>query len=272
MSSRVVRRRAVRGVVLLLAASAAACASVPKSIEATDATVWTATAAEYDAIALQTWRAAAAALDPVLADSSRTAALEQTGSFLDLPPAVIVDVDETVLDNAPYQASLVARETAYPDGWAAWIHRAAAPPVPGALAFARAATRRGVTIFYVTNRNAELEEATARNLDRAGFPLREDVDVVLTRGEREVWRSDKSTRRAHVAERYRIVLLAGDDLNDFATADEASVSERDSIVEAHRDRWGRTWFALPNPMYGSWERAIGDLEAKRERAKAVSTP
>lgn len=258
------------GLGALLAVTAVGCASIPKSTEGVDATLWTTAAAEYDAIAHQTWTAAAAALDPMLADSSRTAALEQADGFSDLPPAAIVDVDETVLDNGPYQASLVARETAYPDGWAAWVDRAAAPAVPGVLAFARAAVRRGVTIFYVTNRDAELEEGTRRNLDREGFPLRDDLDVILTRGERETWTSDKSTRRAWVAERYRIVLLAGDDLNDFVTALDAPLAARDSLVEAHRDRWGRTWFVLPNPMYGSWERAIGDLEAKRRRAEALS--
>lgn len=227
-----------------LAATTSGCASFPKAAESIDAVVWTATAAERDAIALQTWNAAARALDRALADSSVTAALEQEAPFTDLPPAVVVDVDETVLDNAPYQAWLVAEKTEYPDGWEAWVERAAAPAVPGALAFARAATRRGVTIFYVANRDAPLEEGTRRNLERAGFPLADGVDTVLTRGEREGWTSDKSSRRAWVAGRYRIVLVAGDDLNDFVTAHDATLASRDSLVEAHRDRWGRTWFAL----------------------------
>jgi acid phosphatase len=112
-----------------------------------------------------------------------------------------------------------------------------------------------VTVFYVTNRDAPHEAATRRNLEAAGMPLEPDVDTVLLRGEREEWASDKSSRRREVAERYRVVLLVGDDFNDFVAAN-LPLAERDLLVERYRDRWGERWIVLPNPTYGSWERTL----------------
>lgn len=205
--------------------------------------------------------AARAALPRSLADSAWTAALEQTGDYARLPPAVIVDVDETALDNSPFEARMVRRGIEFePEAWSAWVEEAAAAPVPGALAFAREADRLGVTVFYVTNRDAPLEAATRRNLAAAGFPLAEGPDVVLARGEREAWTSDKASPRAAVAERFRVLLVVGDDLGDFAPA-RVPLEERAALVRNHADRWGERWIVLPNPMYGSWQSALVGFES-----------
>jgi acid phosphatase len=79
---------------------------------------------------------------------------------------------------------------------------------------------------------------------------------LLTQGKNGWTTSDKSPRRAHVAAKYRILLLLGDDLNDFAPASGKTLAERTAIVDGVRSWWGETWFILPNPMYGSWERAV----------------
>jgi acid phosphatase len=220
-------------------------------------TLWIQTAAEYRAIAWQAYDAAGETLVRALADSTWTAAVEQEGeSFAALPPAVIVDVDETVLDNAAFQARVIlANGTFDPEAWVAWVEEAQAPPVPGALEFLRLADSLDVTPFYVTNRDAPLETATRRNLEAAGLPVDPRVDTVLSRGEREEWTSDKSSRREWVAERYRVVLLVGDDFNDFVPA-RLPGPERDRLVERYRDRWGEEWIVLPNPTYGSWEGAL----------------
>jgi acid phosphatase len=219
--------------------------------------LWVQTAAEYRATTWQAYAAARAAMLRALADTTWTAAVEQEGeSFGGLPLAVIVDVDETVLDNVAFQARVILAEGAFdPEAWAAWVEEAQAPPVPGAAEFLRLADSIGVTAFYVTNRDHPLEAATRRNLEAAGLPVDPDVDVVLSRGEREEWTSDKSSRRAWVAERYRIVLLVGDDFNDFVPA-RLPRSERERLVGGYRDRWGEEWIILPNPIYGSWEGAL----------------
>jgi 5'-nucleotidase (lipoprotein e(P4) family) len=251
----------------------AGCGSGNKSLEGLNATLWTQQSAEYRASAEQAYRTAGRMLDQGLGDPAWTAVLEQEGDPGRLPPAVILDVDETVLDNSPYQARLIVEGSEYPDGWDAWVRQAEAPPVPGALEFARHAAQKGVDIFYVTNRAAALEEATERNLERAGFPVAKDLDVLLMRGEREGWGSDKSSRRAYVASTHRILILAGDDLNDFISVSAASIEERDRLEAEYADRWGVMWIMLPNPAHGSWERALYGFdyelssEQKRERKR-----
>ena len=231
-------------------------------------TLWVQTSPEYRATAWQAYRAASETLRRALADSTWTAAVEQEGAdFAGLPPAVVLDVDETVLDNSPYQARVIRGDGSFdPVAWGAWVDEARAEPVPGAREFLRLADSLGVAIFYVTNRDDELEAATRRNLEAVGLPVDPDLDTVLSRGEREGWTSDKSSRREAVADRYRIVLLVGDDFNDFVAA-RLPRADRDRLAERHRDRWGERWIMLPNPNYGSWEGALypaGDLSEEEE--------
>jgi acid phosphatase len=196
-------------------------------------------------------------LQLALQDTSWTAALEQQPGYGSLPPAVIVDVDETMLDNSPYAARLIeARQGFSEESWGRWVNEAVAEEVPGAVAFARLARELGVEVFYVTNRNAELEDGTRRNLLSAGFPAGMAPDVYLLRHEREEWGSDKTTRRAFVAQDYRILILAGDDLNDFVSGARSTRAAREVLVKRHAANWGSKWFVLANPTYGSWEAAL----------------
>lgn len=236
------------------------------------ATLWVQTAVEAELLSEATFRSATAALDRALADLEWSA-LGQGPEARSLP-AVIVDVDETVLDNSEYQAeNLLRRREFDPKSWDAWVRRAAAPALPGAVAFARAVAARGVTLFYVTNRDADQEEATRQNLEQVGFPLPMEIDTVLCEHERSEWVREKESRRAVVASRYRVLLLLGDDLNDFVPAHRATLAERQALAERERAHFGRDWFLLANPLYGSWRRALEGFasglapeEARRLRA------
>lgn len=224
--------------------------------------VWVQHGAGYRAASLQAFVLAEQAMRRALEDDGRTAALEQEGRDVSgLAPAVVLDVDETVLDNSPYEARRIRAGLGFtPESWAAWVREAAARPVPGALAFTRTADRLGVEVFYVTNRDHELEPPTRRNLRRLGFPLDTTADHVLTRGEREGWGSDKSSRRARVARDHRVLVLVGDDLNDFVDARGSPAAYRRAF-ETHRERFGASWIMLPNPSYGSWEGAATGFES-----------
>ncbi|MEM9381146.1 MAG: HAD family acid phosphatase, partial [Planctomycetota bacterium] len=152
---------------------------------------------------------------------------------------------------------------------AAWSHHAAAEPVAGALELTRYAAERGVTVVYVTNRKAHLEDGTRRNLVAEGFPFAEDRDVLFMADEREEWTSDKTSRRRAVAETHRILLLFGDNMGDFVARDDArgTPAERAAVMERHADRWGTRWFMVPNAMYGYWDGAVLDYDYDRsERA------
>lgn len=227
------------------------------------ATLWVQSAAEYEAGALQAYAAASDALERAVADPSWTAALEQEDAGASsLPPAVILDVDETVLDNSAFEARyLLDGGTFDLDDWHRWCEERIAAPVPGALEFTRHAASLGVRVFYVTNRRAVVLEATRDNLARHGFPLAADRETVLARGGRPGWdSSDKGPRRAAVAREFRVLLQVGDNLGDFLSGIETTPAERADLVERHRSWWGSRWIVLPNPMYGSWLDAAAGFE------------
>ena len=219
-----------------------------------NATLWVQTSAEYRAAALQTFAAAQGGLDVALANPFAKGALEETSNDPTQPPAVILDLDETVLDNSAFEARAIRAHKTYDSKlWKAWTAEGAALAIPGAADFLAYAKSKGVTPFYITNRDLDEEPGTRRNLEQLGFPFDPKVDTLLMKGMNGWTTSDKSPRRAHVAASYRILLLIGDDLNDFATAHDKTVAERTALVDSVRSWWGQTWFIVPNPMYGSWQ-------------------
>lgn len=243
--------------------------------------LWVQHAAEYRASALQAFAWAQDMLDKALADRTWTAALEQRqgqqtgqkGDYAGLPPAVIVDVDETVLDNSPYQARLVREQGSFTvESWHGWAHEQQAAPVPGALEFARYAASKQVRVFYITNRDVAVEADTRENLAQQGFPLDPEVDTLLMANEKPAWTSDKTSRRAEVARTHRILLLVGDNLGDFAPDDRVPEDQRNASVSAqYRDYWGTRWIVIPNPMYGTWESAALDYQKPPSTEARVRT-
>ncbi|MCU0250465.1 MAG: hypothetical protein MUE61_09670 [Vicinamibacterales bacterium] len=238
---------------------APAAAAAPAKSALPDSIVWVRTSVEYRAVTTQSYRLAELMLDRALADRRWTAAIEQTGDVGSKPPAVILDVDETVLDNSESQERDVRDGAAYSEArWAVWCNERRAVPISGALEFTRAAAAKGVAVFYVTNRDRALEQATRDNLAKYGFPLDPGRDTVLMRAERPEWTSsDKSSRRGVVAQDFRILLLVGDDFGDFVQGARGTLAARTALDEAHAAMWGVKWIALPNPMYGSWKTAAG---------------
>jgi acid phosphatase len=226
-----------------------------------NAILWTMTSAEFEAASFMAFATAKAQLDAALLDKSRSAAPEQRGDYTNLPPAIIMDIDETILDNGPYQVRLMYNTTERPaDLMSRWVEEANAKPLPGAVDFIANVQSKGVTIFYITNRNAEKEEATRKNLVAVGATFPKEFDTVFLERERPEWTGDKSTRRAAVAATHRVLLMLGDDLNDFVSAQRVPDHERRAIAEREAPRWGRDWIMIPNPMYGSWEGAAVDLK------------
>ena len=274
-------RAAACGLILSAFLTASGCvstAAMPETAPAVrdtheqlHAVLWMQTAAEFRALSLQTYQSAGRLMDQALADRNWTAAVEQTGNFASLPPAVIVDVDETVLDNSAYQARLIESGASYSSvTWKEWVDEERATALPGALEFARAAAAKGVTIFYVTNRKAIEEEPTRRNLIRLGFPIPASPDVLLVRGERPEWsKGDKTPRRSFVAASYRVLFQIGDNLGDFIAEEDLTIENRFEVAERYRDFWGTRWFMIPNPAYGHWEEAILDYSFDQSDAEKL---
>ncbi len=224
--------------------------------ERLDATLWIQGSLEYSFACRQAYTLAKLCVDERLEDTKRTAAIEQSGDFSELPPAIIMDVDETVLSNAPFQARLIERGIEYNEtAWAEWVMEAKAEVMPGASQFIQYAQERGIKIFFITNRTADLEEATIKNL---AYELRIPVseEVVMCKGERPEWGSDKSSRRALVCGSHRVVCMIGDEFNDFAFIGKPASSERVRLGMHLTERFATAWILLPNPLYGDWERSL----------------
>jgi 5'-nucleotidase (lipoprotein e(P4) family) len=239
--------------------TASADTTVPRRThENLNAVLWMQTAVEYRASAEQAYRLARMQLEPALNDRAWTAAPEQTGDPSSLPPAVVLDLDETVLDNSAFQARQVQDGSSYTEAaWMRWCEERKAGAVPGSVEFLKDAAARGITAVFISNRDAAVEPATRETLIRLGVPLDDHRDTVLMRGERPEWESgDKSGRRRAVASAYRILLLIGDDLGDFVRGARGSLVERRTRAAMHESYWGRKWIMLPNPTYGSWEQAV----------------
>ena len=247
------------GVALLMTAAGGAGAqdSEPAPNDNLNAVLWTQRSVEFKGNALGAYALARMRLDEALADPTHTAApAEQTGDFKDLPPAVILDVDETVLDTSLYQAwTVVDGQSFSPKTWTPFVNSKTSRPIPGAVEFTRYADEKGVKVFYVTNRTAEEEPATRENMAALGFPMGGNVDTLLTAKEQPDWGSAKSTRRAAIAKDYRILLLVGDNLGDFSYGYKGDEAARLKVYEENADRWGKDWIVIANPTYGSFESA-----------------
>ena len=262
--------------VLIFAAGTAPCmageTAPPARNDGFGATLWMQSSVEYKAAALGAYALARNRLDEALSDPGWTAATEQSGDYQTLPPAVIVDVDETVLDNSAYMARLVTKNEPFTMmSWDAFVKDEVSTPVPGALAFAQYAASKGVKIFYVTNRPAGEKEATRGNLEKAGFPMGGNVETVLTQDPAQGWDEYKGKRRAFIAKDYRIVLLMGDNFGDFTDSFKGTPDARLKVFEADKTRWGHDWIMLPNPTYGSWEQAPfeGDYKIPAARRREL---
>jgi len=241
-----------------------ACRQQPAS-DLFQAVLWMQTSAEYQAQCLQTYEQAAKQLTQAIAETSWQAALEQPPAAQVLPPAVILDIDETVLDNSPYEGYLIRNHQEYQtDSWERWCQLAQAGPVPGALEFCLKAEAAGVRVFYITNRKSNLHQATVQNLQTAGFPLSLGLDSVLPK----TVSSDKSDRRRQIAAEYRIIMLIGDNLGDMAGVFTGSdVATRQEALQKYARYFGKYWFILPNPAYGDWDGALFGFDYKLPAAE-----
>ncbi|MBB1088788.1 5'-nucleotidase, lipoprotein e(P4) family [Lysobacter sp. SG-8] len=246
-----------------------------------NAVLWVQASAEYRALTTQTYKAAADHLDAALAEAHWDALVpeERANAGTGLKPAVIMDVDETVLDNAPYQARLVRDGASYDEvSWAAWVAEKQAEAVPGVVDFARAAAAKGVTVIYLSNRAEHLQEATLANLRAVGLPVA-DESVFLGLGTHvegcEQNGSEKACRRQLAGREYRVLMQFGDQLGDFVEISDNSPSGRAALLDEYGDWFGERWWMLPNPTYGSWEPAVfnndwGQPAAERRRAKRAA--
>jgi 5'-nucleotidase (lipoprotein e(P4) family) len=220
------------------------------------ATLWQQTSGERRALSYQAFALARMMLD-------RDLRMKRNRK----PRAVIVDLDETILDNSRFEGMLLKNRVNYNQkDWTEWIDRVEATAVPGAVEFLRYAASRRVQVFYITNRNDVQKAGTATNLKQLGFPNVNDRTLLVQTDPKN---SSKEVRRQSVGAKYRIVLLMGDDLNDFSDVFENSktVEGRMAMADRYKEEFGKRFIMLPNAMYGNWESSIYDYNFKLTEAE-----
>jgi len=212
------------------------------------AQVWTQNSAEYRALCYQAFNAAKINLNAIFFFEKK----------YDKPLAIIADVDETVLDNSPYDGKLILSNTTYNrESWIEWGNLEIAEAIPGSLEFLKYAADKGVEIFYISNRYSEQIDATVNNLKKLGFPDSKKSNVLLRNESRS-----KSERRKSVFNNYEVIMLIGDNLSDFNDEFEEKLSkERTKYTDDLSTEFGTRLIVLPNPNYGDWE-SNGIFEGK----------
>jgi 5'-nucleotidase (lipoprotein e(P4) family) len=212
-------------------------------------------AAEYSALCQQAYNLASWQID---------AAVKMPH---DKPLAIISDIDETLLDNSPYAVEMAKKGQTYDQvTWFEWTSKADAQPMFGSQAFYNDTAKKGIEIFYITNRSVKDKPGTIENLKKFGFPNADDTHVIV----REIV-SSKEQRRQKVAETHDIVLLLGDNLSDFSSAfDKKNELQRRQGVTDNAAAFGKKFIILPNTGYGDWESAIFDYDYKKTSAQKDS--
>ncbi|MDE2248854.1 MAG: acid phosphatase [Xanthomonadaceae bacterium] len=238
-----------------------ASAAVPAN-DNLNAVAWSQTAIEHDLVFLQTYRDAQSRLLPALRDPHWDALPkdDRVAPSEGLKPAVVLDIDETVLDNSPYQARLIEHGGEFNEAdWAGWCKEERARALPGVVAFTRFAAAHGIAVIYVSNRARDLDQVTLENLRKAGLPVSGPQAFLglgtFVEGCEQIG-SGKSCRRQLISRKYRVLMQFGDQIGDFVTVLANNREGRRRAMAPYMDWIGRRWFVLPNPTYGAWEPAL----------------
>ena len=218
-----------------------------RSRENTMGALWYQNAAEVDALYQQGYNVATNKLKELLKQPT------------DKPYSIVLDIDETVLSNIPFQVKMVKDGTAFnPKLWDEWVQKAEAKPVAGAKEFLQFADKNKVQIYYISDRTDAQVDATIKNLEAQGLPV-QGRDHLMFKKEGD---KSKEGRRQEVLKHTNLVMLFGDNLVDFAEFSTKSEADRDKMFEQLKAEFGDKFIIFPNPMYGSWESAVYKGEKK----------
>ena len=207
--------------------------------------LWMRTSAEYRALAYQGYNVAINAVKMAVTDPSHQRK----------PLAIVLDADETVVDNTKLMGESIVNGNGRFDApwWRQAVHQGKSQAMPGAVEFLNEVHKQGVEIFYVSNRYAPVNyDATVQNFKALGFPSVDKDHVLLFEKD-----SDKQPRFDMIAKKYYVVVYMGDNAGDFPIGTKGkTLAERNAIIDNHKEDFGTTFVVFPNPAYGSWVSAL----------------
>jgi len=219
------------------------------------ATLYHQRAAEMAALSYQAYNIARFHLDRILETANDVSRL-----------AIVLDLDETVLDNSAYEARCILENVSYPDSWDEWMYAADALALPGSVHFLKYAETKGISIFYITNRREKYRDATIENLKKLELPLASDNHLLLRTDE-----NSKRARRNEVMNDHEIVMLFGDNLADFSDVFDGdnTPEHRTALVDSLRFAFGERYIVFPNAMYGDWLNALMDYDFSLSNSEKI---
>jgi|TARA_B100000965_G_C19417969_1_gene680812 5'-nucleotidase (lipoprotein e(P4) family) len=192
---------------------------------------WVTNSNEYQILCEQTYKNAWDNLSDVLKNATAQS-------------AIIMDLDETVLDNSDYQVGLTEKNESYnPESWSVWVNLEKAKLVPGAKTFIDSVRTTQTRIIFLSNRMASNESPTIENMKE--LEIYEKEDIFLLRIDKP---DKKHIRRAEVMQGtgrikdigpMNVLAYFGDARHDFPDPDDYYI-------------FGQNMFMFPNPMYGKW--------------------
>ena len=207
--------------------------------------LWMRTSAEYRALAYQGYNVAMNAVKMAVTDPSHQRK----------PLAIVLDADETVVDNTKLMGESIVNGNGRFDApwWRQAVHQGKSQAMPGAVEFLNEVHKQGVEIFYVSNRYAPVNlDVTIQNFKELGFPSVDKDHVLLFEKD-----SDKQPRFDMIAKKYYVIVYMGDNAGDFPIGTKGkTLAERNGIIDAHKEDFGTTFVVFPNPAYGSWVSAL----------------
>ena len=207
--------------------------------------LWMRTSAEYRALAYQGYNVAMNLVKMAVTDPSHQRK----------PLAIVLDADETVVDNTKLMGESIANGNGRFDApwWRQAVHQGKSQAMPGAAEFLNEVHKQGVEIFYVSNRYAPVNyDATVQNFKELGFPSVDKDHVLLFEKD-----SDKQPRFDAITKKYSVILYMGDNAGDFPIGTKGkTLAERNAIIDEHKEDFGTTFVVFPNPAYGSWVSAL----------------
>ena len=207
--------------------------------------LWMRTSAEYRALAYQGYNVAMNAVKMAVTDPSHQRK----------PLAIVLDADETVVDNTKLMGESIVNGNGRFDApwWRQAVHQGKSQAMPGAVEFLNEVHKQGVEIFYVSNRYEPVNlDVTIQNFKELGFPSVDKDHVLLFEKD-----SDKQPRFDMIAKKYYVIVYMGDNAGDFPIGTKGkTLAERNSIIDAHKEDFGTFFVVFPNPAYGSWVSAL----------------
>ena len=202
--------------------------------------LWMRTSAEYRALAYQGYNVAMNAVKMAVTDPSHQRK----------PLAIVLDADETVVDNTKLMGESIVNGNGRFDApwWRQAVHQGKSQAMPGAVEFLNEVHKQGVEIFYVSNRYAPVNlDVTIQNFKELGFPSVDKDHVLLFEKD-----SDKQPRFDMIAKKYYVIVYMGDNAGDFPIGTKGkTLAERNAIIDNHKEDFGTTFVVFPNPAYGS---------------------